>query len=727
MSVIVILAITSCTDDATDQELSSNGTFLLSSDKGAFTRAASTEQTFSKGTTYQLYAINADNNDFEHNYLKNPASSGPVTGKESDSHEYIDDITFNKFNGRTLNFYAVTNSTSEEVEIIPNGKSVPTCHIEYKNNLTPLKNVMWAKKENQSYKNSGVIKLLFGHTLSKLNLYVMKNSEYQNTNVILNSISLTDYGSGSLNMQTGKYDLSNTDKRDYSCTVYTGGTQIVTTEAETVKNEKVAVTPTIFPIRKEKENLTTSDIENHSTKVTVTTTIGGKETIKTIKITSIMAEGAGSTTTKEVPFAFESNHEYDMVITITKSSLVVTIVPRLYDWIPEEELKEEDEVNGSMTVGGITWMDRNLGATSGDPLASEQAWENSRGYYYQYGRNIPYYIKTYKDKQGIESIYSYGKDKSNENVRPLPFIPGHMTDKALATNYIPNETWTDGSTYDKNKVAINPTDNDKKFNFYFYYNSSWSWWGDWDTGHSTSIKTWTSTREQPCPKGWRIPTKDEYLLILPGNEECGDISFMLQNNSGYIHKGNTYSKTIENEIDSHDTQYIGVKKGYNNGTVGKTGTVYALKKKGASDAYYLRWHIEQAGTKQIDNPGDGDKYRNVLVISRYRATQTDELTDINVFEKNWNNPVDILKMPLSGYINSTENGAGIIYSGSEVVYWTSSATNYIDENPNKSTYPSYTMRAKFAGDSGSNSIFISDSEFRHNGALIRCVRDTKAN
>lgn len=51
-----------------------------------------------------------------------------------------------------------------------------------------------------------------------------------------------------------------------------------------------------------------------------------------------------------------------------------------------------------------------------------------------------------------------------------------MTDKALATNYIPNETWTDGSTYDKNKVAINPTDNDKKFNFYFYYNSSWSWW-----------------------------------------------------------------------------------------------------------------------------------------------------------------------------------------------------------------------------------------------------------
>lgn len=120
----------------------------------------------------------------------------------------------------------------------------------------------------------------------------MKNSEYQNTTVILNSISLTDYGSGSLNMQTGKYDLSNTDKRDYSCTVYTGGTQTVTTDAQTVKKGELAVTPTIFPIRKEKEKLTTNDIDNHSTKVTVTATIGGEKIVKTIKITSTMAENA---------------------------------------------------------------------------------------------------------------------------------------------------------------------------------------------------------------------------------------------------------------------------------------------------------------------------------------------------------------------------------------------------------------------------------------------------
>ncbi len=704
MSIIVILEITSCTDDTTDQELGSNGTFLLSSDKGTFTRAASTEQTFSKGTAYQLYAINADNNDFEHNYLKNPASSGPVTGKESDSHEYIDDITFNKFNGRTLNFYAVTNSTSEEVEIIPNGKSAPTCHIEYKNNMTPLTDVMWAKKENQSYKNSGVIKLLFGHTLSKLNLYVMKNSEYKETSVILNSISLTDYGSGSLNMQTGKYDLSNTDKRDYSCTVYTGGTQIVTTEAETVKNEKVAVTPTIFPIRKENENLTTSDIDNHSTKITVTATIGGKRTDNTIRITSTMPESAGSATNKEVPFAFEGNHEYDMVITITKSSLVVTIVPRLYDWIPEEELKEDDEVNSSMTVGGITWMDRNLGATSGDPLASEQAWENSRGYYYQYGRNIPYYI-IQKTRDGIKYAPTNGNLFKKES-RPFPFIPGNLDKEPTKEN---------------GNLARKVGDTNKDFN-YFYGAENWI---------SDNATYWDEVKDQPCPKGWRLPTVDEFRLIIPATAQAGDISFRLHENN------NIYREEASDDPENGSKSiYIGVKRSWDASfVVGVSNAVYALKRSHTDKAYYLRWHIEQCGDKEVyEDPNNknvedydrGSAYRNVLVISRYPATSKSLLTEDNVTTAaKWNYPVEQIRLPISGYILSGDRGSdyegggthpALIYSGTEAVYWTSST------NGNRS----YTVRMKFAGGKASSQIMIYEKEVRTNGCLIRCVRDTKA-
>lgn len=700
ISAMAAFAVLSCADDAEQYiDGSADGVFRLASDQEAYTRAAST--TFKEGTSYQLYAIEGTN--FSTNYLKNPAGSGAVEGKELNNNT-IGGIPANKFNGKTLNFYGVTNSTENPVTINGNN-GIPTSHIAYDGNK-PLTDVMWAKKENQTNKNSGTITLPFGHTLAKLNLYVMKSKDdYGNSTVTLQEVSLKDYEDGNLNMSTGKFEVNNSDKRTHTVSVLKGASLPVTTNATLI----TSTAPMIFPTRKTGK----SDIDNHALQVSVKVKIGYRKAFtQETKITSILAEEPQA---PEVPFNFESNHEYDMVITVTGKSLVVTIVPRVYDWIPVEEIKPDPDVNGSMTIGGITWMDRNVGASSGNPLASEQDWENSRGYFYQYGRNIPYYIKTYTDNQGITSVYSQGKVKyngsNNLDTRPFPYIPNHETDKPLATNkWNTPSLWTDNSDYSLDKVSINPID-DKKYNFYFYYHKDWYSGGDWDTNHKTSETGWNSTDKQPCPKGWRIPTKEEYLLIFPGSESMGDISFANHTNK------NTYTGTIDNEIESYSTKYVAVNKGYNGGTVGKTGTIYALKKKGASGAYYLRWHIEQAGSKAIDNHGDGDPYRNVLVVSRYPATQNDDLDENNVFTKDWSSPVEILRFPIGGYINATYAGPGLIYSGSEVVYWTRSTNdNY-----------SHTVRIKFAGDKGSNSIFIHNQEFRHNGALIRCVRDTQAN
>ncbi len=698
--VVVAFIATSCTDEDTDQGFGKgDGIFRLSSDKGTFTRAAGDELTFEAGTAYQLYAI--EGSDFSKNYLKNPVEAGAITGREANNNNSIEGIEVNKFNGKTLNFYSVTNSTNDPVDIIQDSSNAPTCDIRYKDSNTPLTDVMWAKKENQSYQNSGIIKLLFGHTLAKLNLYVMKNSEYNSTMVTLNSISLTDYPSGSLNMQTGKYNLANDDRRSQECTVYTGGKQSVTTTAATVQNNNVNVAPMVFPTRK--EVLTESDRNNHSMFVKVGVNIDGSNTTKEIEITSTLAEGAGNT--KEVPFKFESNHEYDMVITITKSSLVVTIVPRLYEWIPEEELKPEDQVNGSMTVGGITWMDRNMGATSGDPLAGDQAWENSRGYYYQFGRNIPYYIKTKRDSHGIEYAPASGNWHLSESM-PYPFIPGNMDAAPIA---VPNY-------YDATKTAQFPTDKNKKFNFYYS--------GNWDGNQGYSRSNWTSTSNQPCPKGWRIPTKNEFQLIIPGSEKAGDIPFKL---SG--HKGTTYTENLDNDPENGSMSvYIGVKKGtWTETNAGITNAIYALKKIGTNNAYFLRWHIERSGKYELVNQCTGDKgdpYRNVLVISRYPATNKSILSDSNVRNAaKWNNPVEQIKLPISGYIhtgqeyaNSGTTRPALIYSGSEAVYWTSTM------NSNNS----YTVRMKFAGDAASNQIMMYATEIRSNGCLVRCVRDTKA-
>lgn len=722
VSVMIAIAATSCSEEIVDQGLAnSDGIFRLSSDKGAFTRATGNESTFEAGTAYQLYAI--ENNDFSVNYLKNPASAGAIIGTEAADHNSIEGIQINKFNNKTLNFYAVTNSTSKAVEIATNGDEAPTCNIRYEDSMTPLTDVMWAKKENQSYQNAGVIKMLFGHTLSKLNLYVMKHSDYASSKVVLNDITLTDYPSGTLNMQTGKYNLNNNDQRSQKCTVYAGGEQVVSTTDAAVQKDGAKVTPMIFPTRKEK--LEENDRKNHSLWVTVGVTIGSRKTTKEIEITSTLAEGAGNST-KEVPFNFESNHEYDMVITITKSSLVVTIVPRVYDWIPEEELKADDEVNGSMTIGGITWMDRNLGATSGNPLAGDQAWENSRGYYYQFGRNIPYYVKPKRDSKGIMAAPSHGNLHEKESM-PYPFIPGKENEEPKKTN-----------TYANADKAVNPSDIGKKYlNFFHRYKRQWggdTFYGEnWDSDNGNS-DNWKEPKNQPCPKGWRLPTVNEFRLIIPANEDAGDITFSTKKHEN---NKNTFFEETSNDPTSGDkSRYVGVEKSNTLSipTAGITNTIYALKKANSNNAYFLRWHIERAGkfirdNRNTNSTDKGDDYRNVLVISRYPATSKSTLTSSNVSTAaKWDYPVEQVILPISGYIhtdsNSEINGGAdtdyrpaLIYSGTEAVYWTSSPIG--DDK-------SYTVRMKFGGNAYSSQIMIYNDEIRSNGCLIRCVRDTKA-
>lgn len=716
-SAIVAFAAISCTDESDllpNNDV--NGIFRLASDQQAFTRAS--EKVFDANTAYQLYAIVG--NDFSENFLKTTPDGEAVTGREAEDHNSITGIEFNKFDGKTLNFYGVTNSTSTPVEIRTNGSNAPTCNIQYEGD-TPLTDVMWAKKENQTHQNAGTIKLMFGHTLSKLNLYVMKNSDYKKETVTLQEISLLDYPQGSLNMQTGKYELKSSDKRDHKAVVFSGSSQKVTETAEIVKKGNTAVTPMIFPTRE--EDLKSDDRKNHSLRVKVKVKVGNKQPIEQeTEITSILAESVGNP--PEVPFEFKGNHEYDMVITVTGSSLVVTIVPRVYEWIPEEEVKIDSDVNGSMTIGGITWMDRNLGATSGDPLAGDQAWEDSRGYYYQFGRNIPYFIKTKTDGN-----ITYAPANGNwhlEESMPYPFIPGKMEEKPKkVVGY-----------YYANNTAEYPTD-DKKMDFNFIFGA------DWSGSKETSGTNWNNSNNQPCPKGWRIPTADEFKLIIPNSDEAGDISFQYRlrdwssKEEKYLvdhTKLDIFSKTESRDPESgYTSNYIGVKRNkWKETNVGITNSVYALKRVGEDNAYYLRWHVERSGSKKLVNnctgKDRGDDYRNVLVISRYPATSKSTLDESNVSTAaNWDNPVEQIKLPFSGYIHMGKEYAddeniettrpALIYSGSEAVYWTSDTNGY----------KSRTARMKFAGDAASNQIMMYNIEERYNGCLIRCVRDTKAN
>ncbi len=77
---------------------------------------------------------------------------------------------------------------------------------------------------------------------------------------------------------------------------------------------------------------------------------------------------------------------------MTQTTMVVTVIPRVYDWIDDNSDYEDTQIGSSVTFGSVTWMDRNLGATNADATKSIQSWEASRGFYYQFGRSIPYYL-----------------------------------------------------------------------------------------------------------------------------------------------------------------------------------------------------------------------------------------------------------------------------------------------------------------------------------------------
>lgn len=245
---------------------------------------------------------------------------------------------------------------------------------------------MWSGNlKNQTYKNSGKLQLNFEHTLSKLHVYAQKNDELTGSTVVLKEVKLIDYLSGDLSLETGEFS-SETDTRvdnaEHAHSVYTGTAVI---NEETAKKEIFSAMA--FPTRG-------TETDSHALGLKVTTTVDGKnEKTTTYRIKEVDVE---HTTDNKNPkykaFKFKPNYEYDIVLTMTQTTMVVTVIPRVYDWIDDNSDYEDTQIGSSVTFGGVTWMDRNLGATSADATKSIQSWEASRGFYYQFGRSIPYYL-----------------------------------------------------------------------------------------------------------------------------------------------------------------------------------------------------------------------------------------------------------------------------------------------------------------------------------------------
>lgn len=68
-------------------------------------------------------------------------------------------------------------------------------------------------------------------------------------------------------------------------------------------------------------------------------------------------------------------------------------------------------------------------------------------------------------------------------------------------------------------LALNPGDASKTFNYVMIG-------GDWDNTAAISSTYWATTKNDPCPTGWRVPTKKDFDGIMPIGEKYGDLTFI---------------------------------------------------------------------------------------------------------------------------------------------------------------------------------------------------------
>ena len=291
------------------------------------------------------------------------------------------------------------------------------------------------------------------------------------------------------------------------------------------------------------------------------------------------------------PLHLERNRKYTLSILVLRDNVrIITVSPQVYEWV-DVDLSREAELMGQPVVfGGLMWMDRNLGASSAD---CEHDWWHTCGYFYQYGRNIPYIfnLDAILDEDGVSEkpglLYKGGETgdagtagqagHSFHIAQTTPFPRGtfHNDTKDIDLIYTYDQygnrfyEWYDGKDYiyepnveartlaGRTYLALQPGEDGYygmilgKDNFSTYARtasgaaaaSNGTYWLD-PADHKKG-----NPDNQPVPKGWRMPTRADGYRILPEPAQAsrswmsyaaylfqGRISDLDQNISGAVDK-----------------------------------------------------------------------------------------------------------------------------------------------------------------------------------------------
>ncbi len=233
------------------------------------------------------------------------------------------------------------------------------------------------------------------------------------------------------------------------------------------------------------------------------------------------------------PLRLKHNTNYTLEISFQRDAVrVITVIPLVEEWLPGEgnwdNPWEEQEIGNPQMFDNVLWSDRNLGADEFDPFSKR--FEETLGYFYQAGRNIPYYpfpidggTPNYDDmdNQGLGDAFTgWELNPGNKNKFFLyPVVDEEILSLYNKTNWRINSDQTPQMYIPEKK----PTD------AYFDFMKGNDSWHNALNGHDI---LWNSGQaRQPVAGSWVIPTARQFRAVFPSTPFAGNIAMRTGGNS----------------------------------------------------------------------------------------------------------------------------------------------------------------------------------------------------
>lgn len=717
-------------------------------------------KSFADATAYALFAVESPAGNGSRDWT-NPVLA--VSGIEENGH--IAYSGANSFMERTLDFFGLTLGSSTAVydDILYDQASGESPEYPLKGNLRSsgrgtfcdFPDLRWGSVLGCNAENSSfLIEMPFKHSLAKLVIEASRQDVAQMEGVQITHIDFDGYPEGILDIETG--DVASSGSRQ-KFLLY-DNTSNATVETDPAKLVEECF---ILPYKPAENSNQPLLIRVHTNRASI-----GNNGIAECELVTTAPDGT------RTPLELRSNVIYTIRLTVTTDDVrVVTIIPQYYEWI--DDYLENADMGTPVSFNGVLWSDRNLGASSANPLTSIEEWNKSVGYFYQSGRNIPFFPNTFRNGSADLETPLNTALQPDRLVYPAVDI-STWANPGYEIVWEP-DAWDD--TWDG--WAIRPQDpshiiwqlgefpsggnsrDDRLLGFYLQRENI-----------PDAAAHWSSQSTQPCPAGWRLPTSEDWLGIMPFSPISGNIALRhftsANGNWSTAHEtsepdfeqvfgsGNLQNVTIPSgnfspypanyagtqaytggfpylqrtesndpaagrnstyviSFDTEDrTQYTCTNGNItpNNGTYTYNwGVLYALKNQGTNEAYRLRWRIVLVGSEaeQARNP------RCVLVVERYPATARDALSYQNVKTAfDWTHPVERMYLPVTGLVSASYLNGQIFNLGGEVAYASSG---------NKDEALNWGSWFKVIGDNSTNMQISACGTEIGLGMQVRCVRD----